>query len=134
MTLQALTATIHPSQRITQGDAMQGQVKAKVVLKLKEVRRPISDDTIGYRIQAAIPNQAARKMKPRKDKKTGDVHFVATGETTTSFSKQYLIAESSDMTNELNEQVFQRLRDNLRWMGYSHFEWVSDEEKKLHPL
>lgn len=105
----------------------------KVILKLKEVKRPISGDSISLRIQAAVPNEAARKMLPRKDGVSGDVSFIALKEMTTSFSKEYLIAESSDMASPC-EKVFALLREHLRWLGYSHFEWVDDKEKLLHEL
>ena len=117
---------------IETGEAM-NKVSGKVVLKLKEVNRPISGDSIALRIQAAVPNDAARKMLPRRDGATGDVSFIATNETATSFAKKYLIAESSDMVSPC-EKVFALLRENLRWLGYSHFEWVDDKEKLLHEL
>lgn len=109
------------------------KVSGQVVLKLKEVRRPISGDVIALRIQAAVPNDAARKMLPRRDGATGDVSFIATNETTTSFSKKFLVAESSDMVSPC-EKVFAQLREHLLWLGYSHFLWWDDAEKVLHDL
>lgn len=105
----------------------------KVILKLKEVHRPISGDALCLRIQAAHPNDAACKMLPRRDGISGDVTFIASKDTTTSFAKKYLIAESSDMVSPC-EKVFARLREHLRWLGYSHFEWNDDDEKVLHEL
>lgn len=77
---------------------------SQALLKIKATKHPISEATIGFRIQAAHPNQAGRNFK---------------GQAVPSFAKKYLIAESSDhseigkkqMDNFLEELAFQRFDD-----------------------
>ena len=112
---------IHPVATNSTGETMQ-----KATIRIKEVRRPISDETIGYRLQAAHPNQAARKMKTVK-KKGEVVGFAPTANMTTSFTRQYLAYESSDAT-DLSERDFERFKDNLKSLGFTHYQWVDGLE------
>lgn len=105
---------------------------SKVTLRIKQVRRPVSDELIGYRLQAAFPNSAARKMKPIKQK--GQVvGFSATKQETTSFRGEYLITESSDMT-AVGEKDYEKFRAILRDMGFTHFNLAGSEEAGVFEL
>lgn len=85
----------------------------KALVRLKEVTRPLSEETIGFRLQAAIPNSAGK----------------AFGKEVASFRGDYLILESSDHSaTELEAgNAFQRIVEgfasDLRRFGYTEFEW-----------
>lgn len=98
----------------------------KIVVRVKTTRRPISDQVIGYRFQAATPNQDARKMKARK--KGGEVlGFYATEQSTTAFTKRHLVLESSDYSS-VNQRDFDRFKANLKGMGFTHYQFADKTE------
>lgn len=78
----------------------------KALLKLKEVKHPISDTTIGFRIQAAIPNEAGWKGKP-------------------SFRSPFFIAETGDYTESHLVQgdnfarVLSDFERQIEWQGFT---------------
>ena len=100
------------------------QANAKVIIRISEKKRPISEETIGFRFQAAIPNQAAKKMKPFTTKK-GDRGFIATDVPAVSFKKDYLVYETGDMS-DINERDFERFLKGLKGMGFSHYQWAAE--------
>lgn len=81
----------------------------KATVRLYEVTRPISEETIGYRLQAAVPNSAGRKGK-------------------TLFSGQYFICESSDYSASHIEGNFAKIlndfQDQLNWQGFDDLQFV----------
>lgn len=88
---------------------------SKAMLRLREVKRPISEETIAFRIEAAIPNRAGK----------------AFGKNVPSFRKPYFIAETSDISEqELNAENFEKamtsFRQKLKWAGYSETYFVGD--------
>lgn len=107
---------------------MKNATFSKVTIRIQEKKKPISDETIGFRFQAAIPNQAAVKMKPVK-KKGEHVGFMATNIPTTSFRKDYLIFETGDMS-EINERDFERFLGTLKGLGFSHYQWAAEGAKE----
>lgn len=82
------------------------------IIKKKTVKRPISGEEIGFRLQAAVPNNAGGRF----DKEDSMGRRV-------SFGKQYLVAESSDYS-ELDDRTLDRFLDNLRFHGFTEFELV----------
>lgn len=58
-----------------------------VIIRIKETKRPISGSNIGYRIVAAVRNDAGGAWAP-KDRYGNKV----------SFGRKYLVAQSSDFT------------------------------------
>lgn len=80
---------------------------SKVIIKQKTVKRPISGEEIGFRLQAAIPNDAGSKYD-KTDERGRRV----------SFAKKYLVAESSDMTS-MNERMVDNFLETLRFQGFT---------------
>ena len=89
----------------------------KATIHVRTVRHRISERVIGFRLEAAIPNQAGRKMKP-----LGDGDFYATKETATSYRKPYLIAESSDHSF-IRAKEIKSFLDELRRAKFDQFEF-----------
>jgi hypothetical protein len=85
---------------------------ANAILKLKTVKHPISEDVIGFRIQAAIPNRAAK----------------AFGKAVPSFKRPFFLAETSDHSEAYLQEHFEEVLDsfkaNLKWQGYDTAEFV----------
>jgi hypothetical protein len=92
------------------------------VIHAKVVRRPISGQIIGYRLEAAVPNQQGRKMKPLYNSEGGVESFIATHEAVPSFKKPYLVAQSSDY-NAIDKTTINRFLDSLRFTGFRDFEF-----------
>jgi hypothetical protein len=82
------------------------------LLKIKQVKHPISEEIIGFRIQAAIPNNAGRDFN---------------GNACPSFVKKYLIDESSDHTSLSDDRIADFTKKNLAFQGYTKFDIVSDQ-------
>ena len=104
----------------------------KALVRVKKVYRPVSGDLLGYRIQACIPNTAARRMKKSNRTESG---FYATEQQVPAFTAKYLIAESMDYAYEslITPAEMQRFCDQkLRWKGFTEFERIDlkDEDKK----
>lgn len=92
------------------------------MVHVKITRHPLSDEVIGYRFEAAIPNMEGRVMRARKA--GGEtVSFYATSEAAPSFRSPYFIDQSSDET-AITPKVIQRFIDRLTWKGYRSFEAV----------
>jgi hypothetical protein len=82
----------------------------QALLKIKATKHPISEETIGFRIQAAVPNNAGRGFH---------------GNAIPSFAKKYLIGESSDYTT-LGDKQIAAFVDDLNFQKYNEFVMVSD--------
>ena len=83
---------------------------SQALLKIKATKHPISEETIGFRIQAAVPNNAGRDFR---------------GNAIPSFAKKYLISESSDHTTVGVKQLDSFLND-LTFQKFNDFVIVSD--------
>lgn len=85
----------------------------KALVRLKESKHPISEETIGFRLQAAVPNVAGR----------------AFGKEIPSFRAPYFIAESSDHSlSELEkdgvfEDIIKQFQEQIRFQGYGEIIW-----------
>lgn len=85
-------------------------MSGRALIKIKETKHPISEVTIGFRIQAAHPNKAGRDYR---------------GNPIPAFRKPFLIAESSDYTT-ITEKEFDTFTGHLRsFHGYTEFPIVS---------
>lgn len=71
------------------------------------------------RLQACMPNEAARKMFIRE---SGDL--VITSKMVPSFQRHYLIAESSDL-GYVTDSDFERFKEKLKWAGYTEIEMLT---------
>lgn len=93
----------------------------KAIIRFKKTYRPYSDYFVGVRLQATVPNNAARKMK-----KTSK-GIVATEEQVPSFRNPYLICESMDYPsqNEISKSDVERFVGNLTSLGFTEFEMLS---------
>jgi len=78
----------------------------KAAIKVKTISRPISGATMGYRIQAAVPNQDGNCF----------------GWPTTSFRKEYLISEKGDFINWPTEDQVTKFLVGLEFFGVTEFE------------
>lgn len=98
----------------------------KALFRIAPIYRPYSGTSNGVRIQAAIPNNAGRKMIPT------DKGMIATSREVPSFRRPYLLNESMDYPHEgaISEQDMERFFDALRFMGYSEFEQVAGKKDK----
>lgn len=80
---------------------------SKAMLRLREVKHPISETTIGFRIEAAVPNKAAK----------------AFGKPSPSFRKPYFLGQTSDVSESQLEAKFEsmleKIRKDLKWQGYN---------------
>lgn len=95
---------------------------AKALIQAKIVRRPISGDIIGFRLVAAVPNNAGRVM--RVNVSQGEVvGFHATQQEAPLFRGAYFIAESSDHVS-LNKARIEKFQAELKWFGYGEYELV----------
>jgi hypothetical protein len=97
---------------------------SKAVIKLKTVRRPSSQEIIGFRMQATLPNTAGRTMRARLENGEA-VSFYATDEPAPSFKKPYLICESSDCSH-IGKREIVRFLDGLRWQGFKEYEFFGN--------
>lgn len=96
---------------------------SKAIVRVKVTRRPRSSEVIGYRLEAAIPNEAGRVMKASFDS-AGDVRgFYSTGEPTPSFQRPYLIEQGSD-NPWITQGDVDRFLKHLKWSGYDQFQLV----------
>lgn len=79
-----------------------------VILKSKIVRKPYSGEVVGVRIQAAYPNN--------------DRTIVDSELRTTSFSKKYIITQSSDCSETDIKEVFKKFVRTLKeYYGFTHY-------------
>ena len=95
----------------------------KALVRVKITRRPTSRDVIGFRLEAAVPNEAQRRMVPRFDGGGEIEGFVIKSDMVPSFRRPYLIQASSDEPY-INETVVKRFLNVLRWEGYRVFEFM----------
>lgn len=94
---------------------------SKALIHAKITRHPISEEVIGFRLEAAVPNMSGRVMKVRS---SGDsVSFYATQQPAPSFRGQYLIKQSSDY-DQIDAATLERFMELLKWEGYSEFDLV----------
>lgn len=82
---------------------------AEVIIKKKTIKRPISGDEIGFRLQAAIPNNQGGRFDKEDDRGRK-----------VSFGKQYLVGESSDFIS-LSDKMLDNFLENLRFQGFDEF-------------
>lgn len=95
-------------------------MSTKAVVHVKTVRRPISDEIIGFRLEAAIPNEAGRVMKA-KHVGNGELDgFYATDEVAPSFRKPYFICDRAFN----GKKDIERLKEDLAWYGYKEVQYV----------
>lgn len=84
----------------------------KAILKVKTITHPISEEIIGYRIQAAVPNKAGK----------------AFGKEVPSFKKPFFILETSDFSYDYLKEHFlkvvDRVKADLKWQGYEGGEFI----------
>lgn len=79
-----------------------------VILKSKIVRKPYSGEVVGVRIQAAYPNN--------------DRTISGSELRTTSFSKKYIVTQSSDCSESDVKEVFKRFIKTLKeYYGFTHY-------------
>jgi hypothetical protein len=80
----------------------------RATVRLKEIKRPISEETIGFRLQAAVPNSEGFKGM-------------------TSYKKPFLIVESSDYDMQFIEgnflKVLEDFEKKLNWQGYTDLQF-----------
>lgn len=80
----------------------------KATVRLKTIKRPISEETIGFRLQAAIPNAAGFKGM-------------------TSYRRPYFIAESSDFSEDYIEghfaEILGEFEQELNWQGFTDLQF-----------
>ncbi|MCL2874730.1 MAG: hypothetical protein FWF12_00250 [Betaproteobacteria bacterium] len=96
---------------------------SKALVRVRTTRHPISEEVIGFRLEAAIPNSDGRIMKVRHDANGKADSFYATKEEAPSFRKPFFIEESSDYSL-IDERKLERFVSNLKWQGYDEFELV----------
>lgn len=97
----------------------------KALIRLRFTRRPISQEVLGYRLQATVPNLAARKMKAIIGQDGTADSFAATKEQVPSFRKPYLIAESSDCSSIGKNEIEKFIKD-LMWQGFDEWEFFGN--------
>jgi hypothetical protein len=90
----------------------------KALIRVQPKYRPVSGDFQGMRIQAALPNKAARKMIRTNG------GFRATATEVPAFRKPYLIAETGDQYS-FSESDLERFKQKLKWEGFSEFEMLT---------
>lgn len=100
---------------------------SKAVVRIQPKFRPISGDIIGYRLQAAIPNTAGRRMVMTSNGPR------ATDEEVPAFRKPFLIEESMDYSSiqSVSEVDCERFAKQLNWAGYDHFQFLADADDPL---
>lgn len=106
---------------------------SKAIIRIKTVRTKTTDEIIGYRLEAAIPNEAGRQMRARRDSTGEVISFYATAKSQPSFTGQYLIEQSSDMS-VVQPRAVQRFMENLRFSGYDQFRAFGRWHKSMQPL
>lgn len=83
----------------------------KATVRLKPIKRPISEELIGFRLQAAVPNSAGFKGK-------------------TSYANPYFITESSDYTEDHIEGNFPEILDqfekHMNWLGFDDLQFQAE--------
>jgi hypothetical protein len=80
------------------GSSNRENTVSKALIQVKQVKHPISEETIGFRLQAAHPNMAGRDWK---------------GNPKPSFAKRFLIAEGSDHPAIPTEQDYIKFCDEV---------------------
>lgn len=80
----------------------------KATVRLKTVKRPISEEIIDFRLQAAIPNTSGYKGM-------------------TSYKRPYFIAESSDYSEDHIEGHFAKIlgdfEKQMHWLGFTDLQF-----------
>lgn len=97
----------------------------RALIKVQHVRRPTSQQLIGYRLVAAVPNMEARQMMPKMGANGTPDSFVATQKRVPSFRKPYFIAESSDYSMVGRKEI-EKFIQELIWNGYKEWELVGN--------
>jgi hypothetical protein len=97
---------------------------SKVLVRIQPKYRPVSGDLIGFRLQAAIPNMAARRMVMTSNGPR------ATDEPAPAFRKPYLIDESMDYSciEAVSERDIERFAEKLTWAGYTSYEFICPDD------
>jgi hypothetical protein len=97
---------------------------SKAIVRVKITRRPRSDEIIGFRLEAAVPNEAGRVMRARKENGQ-TVGFYATSQPAPSFRRPYLIDQGSD-NPWITQGEIDRFLTKLKWEGYDQFDLVGN--------
>lgn len=99
----------------------------KAIVRVKTTRRPTSREIIGFRLEAAVPNEAQRRMVPSFNGEGEIESFIYKSDFVPSFRRPYLIQASGDEPY-INEEVLKRFLKKLRWEGYRLFEFFGKYE------
>lgn len=93
---------------------------SKALVRIQAKYRPISGEILGFRLQAAIPNLAGKRMVQTSN------GLRATDEEVPAFRKPFLIDESMDHSaiEAVTEADVERFAKKLTWAGYTSFEFV----------
>lgn len=83
---------------------------ARAMIKIQETKRPISKEVIGYRLMAAVENEAST------------VH----GKPAPSFRGVYLVTEGSDLPSITRSDVKRFMDELRRWHGFDSFVAVGE--------
>lgn len=100
------------------------------LIKIQAKYKPYSGDLQGFRILAALPNMAAKKML-----KTSS-GFRATNEDVPAFRHPYLLDQSMDYANEtlVTEAELERFKTKLGWAGFHQFRMIVKADKPSKKL
>lgn len=113
--------------QLSQSTTRENIMANKALIHVKATRHPISEEIVGFRLEAATPNNEGRVMRARRGEDGETLGFYATKEATPSFRKPYLIAQSSDYP-AINKSRIEKFMNNLSWQGYKEFELVGKYE------
>lgn len=95
---------------------------SKAIVRVKVTRRPRSEEVIGFRLEAAVPNAAGRVMKAKRA--GGEVvAFYATEEPAPSFRRPYLVDQGSD-NPWITQSDIDRFLTGLKRSGFDDFQLV----------
>jgi hypothetical protein len=94
------------------------------LVRLQPKYRPVSGELQGFRLQAAIPNNAARRMVMTANGPR------ATSEEAPAFRKPYLIEESMDYSyvGMVSDTDCERFAKALRASGYTRFQFIDESD------
>lgn len=102
----------------------------EAVIHIKRVKGPVTGRNIAFRLEAAVPNMDARKMKSViRDKEV--VGYYPTDERVPSFVGHRFICSDGDY-QIIQRKHLNRFLDKLRWRGYDRFILHGDDLKAIY--